>query len=124
MSVQQAAINAIAAQTTLTDRVRDLEKEIIEMKTWETEKQRYELKVVARGATTYALKESAEETEPPHWICTACYQNGKKSILQAGPTARQGPDFRLTVWHCHACRAEMRTPFTTSPTVASHPTEM
>ena len=93
-----AQSNALAAQSdqfTALERIRELEKQIADLNTWDTEKKRYELKIVARGSTVYSLKEDERNSEPPHWICTTCYQQGKKSIMQsAGFVARSGEDFR------------------------------
>jgi ribosomal protein L29 len=49
-----AQSNALAAQPdqfTALERIRELEKQIADLKTWDTEKKRYELKIVARGST-------------------------------------------------------------------------
>jgi hypothetical protein len=123
-TAQQNALTAQASQFSLLERIRELEKQIADLEAWETEKQRYELKIVSRGATAYVMKSDAERAEPPHWLCATCYQNGKKSILQAGKSARDGPDFRNTVWICAVCRSEIRTGFRTSPMNEAHPSEM
>lgn len=124
MSAQQSAISAIATQTTLTERVRDLEKQIMDMEAWETEKQRYEMKIAARGATVYAVKEDARGAEPPHWICTNCYQQRKKSILQAAEHGEPGPDFQTRAWRCVTCGSGIRVPSRTSPTHEAHASQL
>lgn len=125
VSAQSSALTAQADQFALRERVRELEKEAADLKAWEAEKQRYELKIVAAGATTYALKEDAGGSEPPHWICTACYQKGKKSIMQsAGQAASSGLGFRKTKWKCSSCTAELLLPNFTSPTKPADPSEM
>jgi hypothetical protein len=95
-------------QSALLDRIGDLEKEIARFETWESEKQRYELKTIGSGSFVYALKESMGSAEPPHQICAACYQRGKKSLLQRVPgnSARtalgMGP-----VLKCPECKSEI-----------------
>jgi hypothetical protein len=50
---------------------------------WEQESARYELKEIVRGITAYRLKQDQRKTgEPEHWLCAACFHDGKKSILQ------------------------------------------
>jgi len=77
------AISAYEAQTAALKRVDELEQEMARLKTWDAEKQRYELKKLGHeGVFAYALKADAQGPEPAHWICPDCYQNGEKSILQ------------------------------------------
>ncbi len=56
-------------------------EDIANMKAWDTEKQRYQLTSPWQGAVLYSLKESMKGVEPPHYICTNCYHDGAKSIL-------------------------------------------
>ena len=74
-------------RSTLIERVRELESEITRMKDWETEKNRYQLVTPYVGCLVYALKKSMSNGQPPHYICTQCYENGKRSILQTVPGA-------------------------------------
>ena len=95
-------------RSTLIERVRDLEKQVIQLETWDAEKKRYELKAFARGAFAYALKPEAQGAEPPHQICAACYERGKKSILQRVPsnTARMALGMGAT-YRCPECKSEI-----------------
>ena len=89
---QQAALEENIKQRALLDTVRELEEKIASMEAWDTEKQRYQLAPPWTGAVIYALKKSAGDTEPAHWICTTCYQQGKKSILNdVHKTPPKGP---------------------------------
>jgi hypothetical protein len=96
------------AQLELTEHITQLEKQIAAFETWETEKQRYELKGMAGGGLAYALKESESALEPAHHICASCYQSGKKSILQPKPysiaAAHLGKPQTLV---CNGCKAEV-----------------
>ena len=98
--------SAIAAQeerAALLQKIDALEKEVARLETWEAEKQRYELKDAGGGALAYALKEEARGSEPPHWICPQCYQDGKKSILQS---EMRMPARRDTLV-CHGCSTDL-----------------
>jgi hypothetical protein len=101
LSAQQALADAQTEQTTLVQTIRQLEEEIARLKTWnDSEKQKYELKAIGGGSHAYALKESARGTEPEHWVCTQCYDDGKRSILQ-----RMGlPHSGLSQYKCNRCQ--------------------
>ncbi|MGY2052379.1 hypothetical protein [Methylobacterium sp. JK268] len=103
MSAQQSALAAQAAQFELVDRVRDLEKKIVDLENWEAEKQRYELKALASGVLAYVTKSGMENGEPPHSLCANCYNRGRKSLLQQELRATGRRIFMI----CHTCGAEL-----------------
>jgi hypothetical protein len=81
----QDAISAIQEErATLLETIRQLEKQVAEFETWESEKQRYELKDIAggHGSLTYMIKLTMQGSEPVHCICANCYQHHKKFYLQ------------------------------------------
>jgi hypothetical protein len=82
IELQEKILAAQEAQATLLQQIRDLEKEIADLKAWEIEKQRYQMKELGAGAIAYVIKASAQGTDPVHCICAQCYERGKKSILQ------------------------------------------
>src|SRR5256885_16097767 len=82
IDANNASFAAQDERASLLERIRDLEKQVADFKAWEAEKQKYELKEVWPGATTYVLKEDAKGAEPIHWLCANCYQFTKKRILQ------------------------------------------
>ena len=117
LSAQSSALEANAAQFTLLDRVRELEEEIARMKAWETEKQHYKLEAVDRGAFAYVPKPEMQGTEPPHWLCTNCYDKGHKSFLQfkeqtREPSGRRG---NYSKWVCGSCRSEVTVHYDKKP---------
>jgi hypothetical protein len=83
----------------LVEHVRELEKEMTDLKAWNADKKRYKLTDVGPGLTAYTLKKGMENGEVPHNLCASCYQNGKKSILQ--PETRFPG--RCDVLACHRC---------------------
>jgi DNA-directed RNA polymerase subunit RPC12/RpoP len=82
LGAQTSALAAQSEQATMIQRVRDLEEEVRNVKAWEEAKQRYSLYEPTAGSFVYALKENSGSPEPSHWICTNCYENNKRSILQ------------------------------------------
>src|SRR6267154_1614450 len=81
----EKAIEAREAYSAQIDGVRALEAEMASLKTWDAEKQRYELKGVGVNSVAYMLKPEARGTEPPHWLCPNCYSQGKKAFMQRAP---------------------------------------
>ncbi len=100
IDLQGQILTAQEAYSTLLKKVDALEKDVARFETWETEKQRYELKEQGHlKVPAYALKEGVQPAEPPHSICPDCYENAKKSILQ---TIHKRPGV-AKVLICNAC---------------------
>ena len=103
MEAQSNALDAQTEQAALIQEVRDLKQQIMDMENWNDEKQRYQLTSPWVGGFVYALKEACKGTEPPHWICAKCYEDGKKSVLQHNG--------KLVILEsrvrCNECRAEI-----------------
>lgn len=79
----QSNLMAIQAQNQDLLRTKDdLEKKLIEMKSWKSEAKKYELCEVASGVFVMATKQNSQPSSPMHWICANCYQKREKSILQ------------------------------------------
>lgn len=112
ISIQNIALNARAQEEALIAKVRDLEKQIAQMKEWGAEKQAYTLTPVASGAFAYTRKPDAQPAEPPHWLCAKCFGNSHKSILQyAGRTL----DKHYSIHTCHTCGGKIQTPWSVTP---------
>lgn len=108
LGAQASALSAQSDQLSMLEQIRALKEEVAKVKAWETEKQRYELHKTSAGSFTYALKQEAQDSELPHHICTACYQEGKKSILQRIPrnTARDALGMH-SMMRCPVCKTEI-----------------
>lgn len=105
LSAQSSALAANSDQAALIEEIRTLKEEVTRVKAWETQKNRYKLiKVWNSGSVAYALKESMKESEPPHLICTKCYEDGRKSILNPLKT----PDGSF-VYSCPVCKSQIPT---------------
>jgi hypothetical protein len=103
----QIALNAaLSEQTALVQTINDLKEEIVRMKAWEAEKQRYELKDLGFGAFACVIKPEMQGAEPVHSICANCYQRGQKTHLQnTGRLAEpHGGGF---VWECPSCKGTL-----------------
>ena len=106
IELQEKILAAQEQQMALVERVGELETEVARFKTWDAEKERYELTQVGdRAALAYTLKEGVESSEHPHQLCTNCFTDGKKSILQEEVHSVG----RAHVLVCHRCRSEIYT---------------
>ncbi len=105
VAAQSATLCAYADQAAMIEEVRALKKEIMRVKAWETQKQRYKLvSPWEAGGVAYALRESMAIGEPPHLICTNCYESGRKSILN--PTSNATGLVSLA---CPICKSQIPT---------------
>jgi hypothetical protein len=81
IELQKEILAAQAAQFALLERASDLEKQVTKLEAWDADKQRYKLTELKPGVLAYSPKEGMENGEPPHNLCTSCYQSGFKSML-------------------------------------------
>lgn len=102
-SLQSLLANAQTSQLALLDEKssliqakHNLEEDIARIETWTVESKRYVLQDVGDGHLAYVLKESEAGGEPPHWLCTTCYNKSQKSILIRGKPGSRDMDYR-----CH-----------------------
>ncbi len=113
IELQEMILSAQQQQAALIDRVRDLEKEVADLKAWGREKEQYELQQVDLGAFTYVPKPDTEAAKQPHWLCANCYEDGKKSFLQVqgkAPGGRVGESYT-----CRRCKAGFVTGYGVHP---------
>lgn len=79
-----------------------LAEKLVKLEDWKLTEKRYELKQLHRGVFAYVLKEAAQAKEPIHWLCTNCWSQKKKSILQAKYDTETAARYV-----CLACPAEI-----------------
>ena len=84
-------------QAALSDRVRELEKQIAEIEDWKSQIQRYTLFQFPTGALSYALKVGHENGEPMHYLCTACVDKKIKTTLQPNGRHLNCPACKTTI---------------------------
>ena len=82
IELEEKILAAREAQSTLLDRVSELENEVTRLKDWEADKKRYQLADIGKGVVALALKPTMSNGEPMHYICADCAAKGKKSHLQ------------------------------------------
>ena len=103
LRAQSSALRAQSEQSTLLERVRELEQKVAEVEAWTVEKQKYQLTEINPGQFAYTLKEHVASTEPPHMLCANCYNHNEKSILQTETRYSGG----RTVFFCQNCGSDM-----------------
>lgn len=107
LAAQNSALSATTAQFELQEKVRSLEAQLKSAKDWETQKIRYALIAPWQGpAQVYALRESHAEGEQPHFLCTNCFHNSKRVILN--PTSDKEGWQMLA---CPSCKSTVDTGF-------------
>ena len=104
LAAQASAMAALTAQTTLADENRQLKEELTNARGWEEQRARYQLVAPMRGCVVYALRASHKGDEPPHWLCTQCFVDGKKTLLNPASNAN---DFCSYV--CPRCKSSVPT---------------
>jgi hypothetical protein len=115
IKLQEQILSAQQAQFSLVEKVRALEEEMTRFETWDTEKDRYQLKQLGSLAFVYILKIGAANGEPLHWLCANCYQNRKKRLLQYVSHGSPGPDYTKDIWRCPDCGSQIVAPLHSSP---------
>jgi len=105
IAAQHDIFAANAAQSTLIQRVNELEEEIARVKAWKETKQRYVLVSPSSGFFAYALKSEGQPPEPAHWICAGCYEEGSRSILHGEKVDIGRKYFQV----CPRCKTSIQT---------------
>lgn len=96
-------MEAQSAFFSIYEKQKELEKEVMDLKNWEREAERYELSQIAPGVFAYKLKAGVQPPEPSHMLCTNCYNERRKSILQL--------EFKnqfVERYICHHCKSEIK----------------
>ena len=97
----QSALTTIHIQyDTLLAEKDSLKQQLMNFENWETEKTKYQLVEVGAGAFVYTISPAQQSTEPKYWLCTQCYENRKKSILQR--TEKQWDAYKYQCPICHS----------------------
>lgn len=111
--IQASLVAAQQRETQLTDRCRELEGEFRRITDWESIKARYTLTTIDGSAFVYTLKPQhvVLGTEPQHWLCATCFEDGKKSHLQG--TGRRVRD--MEKWGCPRCDTTVVVGWSTRP---------
>ena len=103
LAAQSNALAANADQVAMAEEIRNLKEDASRLKSWSTEKSRYELRALEPGIFTYSLKRESAAGEPPHWVCARCYNLGSKFLLQG-----EGDFYGATEYVCHGCNSKIK----------------
>ncbi|WP_312313151.1 hypothetical protein [Sphingobium yanoikuyae] len=119
LNAQQSLFAAQEAQAAAAKRIADLEQQIVRLKDWSAEKGRYQLRDVGRGSFAYVVKPGMEQGEPPHWLCTNCFDHGRKSFMQSKgngvgnrTVAERGLD---KTYACDSCKGSFQVGWSNNP---------
>jgi len=99
ITARMAAMEAVERESTLLKEIRDLNQQLDQLKAWDGEKERYELRRYYPGTIAFALKPSMAGGEPPHRLCVQCYYGGKKGVLQPTGASQAG----YPIHTCSSC---------------------
>ncbi|HEX7687579.1 MAG TPA: hypothetical protein VF453_07725 [Burkholderiaceae bacterium] len=103
LHAQSSALSANADQAQMAEEIRQLKAQLEKARGWETERQRYALQPIRGGGVLYALKsDQARSGEPAHYLCTNCYEQGRKSIVSLAAD-KDG----WTAWTCPVCKSRV-----------------
>lgn len=103
LAAQQSAFAAYESKAALLERVNALEAELVRLKDWEAEKQRYKPDRIEPGTLVYVLKqEFMKAGEPAAMLCQPCYDNGQRGIFNVGVGLQMGNQ----IYKCSVCGAQ------------------
>lgn len=102
IGIQHEALSVQNRHSELIKEKDELQKKLIEFDKWEEVTESYRLLEVQTGKFVYSLKNPQLSSEPIHWLCTNCFDDRKKSILQA--VFRNDFD---ALYACPRCKANL-----------------
>jgi hypothetical protein len=111
LEAQDIAFTEQEEKFLLSEKIRSLEKEILEFKNWSAEKDKYYLRNFGVGTIVYALKdEPMNKGETFHQICANCYEKQQKSILQFKSRSTSDNSIPQIWYHlfCNNCKSEIQ----------------
>ncbi|POO56165.1 hypothetical protein [Agrobacterium rosae] len=97
-----AQSSAMTAQTQLFELLQEnaeLKRKVSDIEGWKNTAARYTLKDFGGKTFAYELKAEAAVGEPPHRVCPACFEMGKRSVLQFQNVTASRQDF----YKCMPC---------------------
>lgn len=107
LEAQNCALTATASQFELQNKIRELENRLSEKENWHNQAVRYQLVSPWRGpAQAYALKMSHSHGEVPHLVCSSCFHQEQKVILN--PVKNKEGFVQMV---CPSCKSTMDTGF-------------
>lgn len=102
----QAAMESATQAMAMQNELRSAQDELAKLKAQTAERNRYALTVVPGQGKQYAYASQpgqGGQSEPPHYLCQACYDKGIKAVLQS--TEFYGGDQH----ECPSCHMKLYT---------------
>ena len=103
IAAQSAMLELQELHSALMTEKDHLKNRVTQLEAWDEEKRSYKLVSLAPGVFAYAYAPETELTHPPHYLCTNCYGDNKKSILSL-------KSHKPPVYRCPGCRTEFPLP--------------
>ncbi|MCX6338664.1 MAG: hypothetical protein NTX71_01945 [Candidatus Aureabacteria bacterium] len=104
-SIQEYLFSVQAKNAELLESCREWKEKALKKEEWAREKKKYTLKEVIPGSFVYTQKKQTDLSEPLHWLCTNCFKDEKKSILQFKKIHTFGPSY-----FCFECKNHFVVP--------------
>ncbi|HAB54653.1 MAG TPA: hypothetical protein DCE80_21150 [Ignavibacteriales bacterium] len=82
LSVQTQALSVNEIAQKLQEEKYEITQKLMKFEKWSETETQYELKEIASGVFVYACKKTNPPSEPMHWLCTNCWKDRMKSIIQ------------------------------------------
>lgn len=98
IDVQTKHMAVIEKNQSLLQANETLNKQLAAYDKWEQEKTRYMLAQLPSGGFVYIRDPAQQPGDPPHWLCTNCYESRYKSVLQLAIPKTGEP-----YWFCPKC---------------------
>ena len=110
LDVLNNALSATTVQYELRDQVRALKEQLKAFNDWDEQGQRYTL-VCPWGdaAQVYALRKASSAGEVAHFLCTNCFHERHRVILNQVATGGRSASFRYVSLVCPSCKASIDT---------------
>ncbi|MCK4798930.1 MAG: hypothetical protein KAT05_16260 [Spirochaetes bacterium] len=83
LTLQFEALSLQEKHSAVINEKQELVKKLEQFVQWGETEAEYELKEIRRGMFVYSSNNSQSSKIPTHWLCTQCWDERKKSILQA-----------------------------------------
>lgn len=101
LQANDVALASQEKQFALAAKVDELEKELVRLKDWSQEKERYELKEIARGFFARIENNFLGEFQSAHKYCANCFELNSKAPLQQ-EKVEVGRRLKLVCHHCNS----------------------
>ena len=102
ITAQQQTIAIQGSYTILEAKAHGLEAELVRLKDWSAEKQKYTCREVAKGVFAYVENGDVNDFGHVHKLCCKCFEDGQKSLLQQSNEPQ-----RSIGLNCQRCKSKL-----------------